>query len=90
MFTIGEDTDLLIIPIHHVKSLDEEYHPIKVLTRSIKFDLVQTTKKLSDEILASILFVHAFLGFDTTSHIKGMGKRKLFKIPYSAWGHYGQ
>ena len=32
-----------------------------------------------------ILFIHIFLGCDTTSHILGQGKSKLLKVPPAKW-----
>ena len=79
---IGEDTDLLILLCYHA-NLDShniffQPEPNKNTNkpRAVK-------EQLGPEICSNILFLHAVLGCDTTSHLYGIGKGtslKKFKL----------
>ena len=80
---VGEDTDLLVLLLHHVTS---DHHNIFFSSGSGRIWDIQRTKSiLGDEFCRSLLFLHAFTGCDTTSHPYSIGKRSAvsrFKTSY--------
>ena len=83
---VGEDTDLLILLCYHA-SLDshKKFRPEpKKNTKKPRVWSIKTVKEqLGPEICSNILFLHAVLGCDTTSHLYGIGKGtslKKFKL----------
>ena len=82
---IGSDTDLLILSVNSVyksnnlKKLyirSERKSNIQERTRLIQ----ELVNKLGDVCCKYILFSHAFLGCDTTSHVFGFGKPQILKM----------
>ena len=74
---IGEDTDLLILLLYHAPSSN----PYKLIFRSDKrdalysseiFDIYDLKNLLSDETCSWLVFIHAFMGCDTTSAFYGI------------------
>jgi len=80
---VGDDTDLLVLLCYHA-SVDS--HIIYFKPESKKgtknprvWDITATKKQLGPEICTHILFLHAILGCDTTSHLHGIGKGNSLK-----------
>lgn len=80
---IGEDTDLLVLLLHHASTSDGN----KLYFRSDKgsstavYDIKVMKQLLGDDICRSLLFLHAFTGCDTTSRVFGIGKKSaLHKV----------
>ena len=79
---IGDDTDLLVLLLYHAKM---ESHDIYFApdyrsssTRRV-WDIKQTKRELGPNVCEHILFLHAFLGCDTTSRLFGVGKGAIIK-----------
>ena len=76
---IGEDTDLLILLLHHV---NQDCHRIffaseqKLRSKGTTklWDIKHVKSKLGQEICDVILLIHALLGCDTTSRLYSIGK----------------
>ena len=84
---VGEDADLLVLLLYHTPDAGYKVYfspQVKSQKKSPKmWDIKQTKQKLDEktEICGNILFLHAFLGCDTTSKIQGHGKgQSLTKI----------
>ena len=75
---VGDDTDLIVLLCYHAKleSHDLFFCPEpKKNTKKLRIWNIKATKeKLSQDICSNILFIHAFLGCDTTSCLYGIGK----------------
>ena len=72
---LGEDTDLLILLIHHVKV---EHKHIVFTTRGGSYSIQSIQNSLSDLQRARILFIHSVSGCDTVSSIFRQGKVGMF------------
>eukprot|EP00112_Aurelia_sp_Birch-Aquarium-sp1_P004693 Seg1531.3 transcript_id=Seg1531.3/GoldUCD/mRNA.D3Y31 product="hypothetical protein" protein_id=Seg1531.3/GoldUCD/D3Y31 len=76
---VGDDTDLLILLLYHAK---KDTHNIffcpeqkqNAKKQSKVWDIQLCQRVLESKICRCILFLHAFLGCDTTSSIFGIGK----------------
>lgn len=81
---IGEDTDLLMLLLHHANT---ETYPVFLksepkqnsTSKSNVFDIHKIKTVLGDRMCRLILPIHASLGCDTTSRIFGIGKGVAFK-----------
>ena len=77
---IGEDTDLLVLLLHHSSTNGK-----KLYLRSDKggptlvFDIQVMKQALGNTICCNLLFLHAFTGCDTTSRIFGIGKKSALQ-----------
>ncbi|KAG1697371.1 hypothetical protein GQR58_005968 [Nymphon striatum] len=80
---VGDDTDLLILLCHHFKPgrFDLYFQPEpKVNSKKNRTWNIQLVKQdLGDAICDGILFIHAILSSDTTSHVHGFGKGASLK-----------
>ena len=81
---IGEDTDLLKLLCHYASSdanniyfKPEQRRNMKTVARV--WNIKETKLKLGNELCDNLLFVHAFLGCDTTSSVFGFGKGLVLK-----------
>ena len=80
---VGDDPDLLVLLIHladgnkHTSSFRPEPKKVGAL-RCIGVSSIRN--KLGENICGNILFVHAFLGCDTTSRLFGIGKAAGLKL----------
>ena len=75
---VGDDTDLLVLLCQHAEMNANElfFRPEpkqRTQTRKI-WNIKETKSLLGPEVCRNILFVHAFLGSDTTSRLHGIGK----------------
>ena len=82
---IGSDTDLLILSVNSVyKSNNLKKLYIRSETKSNIQErtwlIQELVNKLGDVCCKYILFSHAFLGCDTTSHVFGFGKPQILKM----------
>ena len=80
---VGDDTDLLVLMIHladgNKHNIDIRPEPKKRgALRCIGVSAIRN--KLGENICRNILFVHAFLGCDTTSRLFGIGKAAGLKL----------
>ena len=80
---VGDDTDLIVLLCYHA-SLDSHDlffrpEPKKKTKKPRTWDIKATKERLGPEICSHILFMHAFLGCDTTSHLYGIGKGTSLK-----------
>ena len=76
---IGEDTDLLILLLHHVnQDCDRIFFTSEQKSRSKGttklWDIKHVKSKLGQEICDAILRIHALLGCDTTLRLYSIGK----------------
>ena len=76
---IGEDTDLLIVLLHHINQdchriffISEQKSRSKGTTKHL--DIKHIKSKLGQEICDATLLIHALLGCDTTSRLYSIGK----------------
>ena len=80
---VGEDTDLLILLCYHASlgSHNIYFRPEpKKNTKKLKVWNIKAVKEqLGPEICSNILFLHAVLGCDTTSHLYGIGRGTSLK-----------
>lgn len=80
---VGDDTDLLILLVHHIpfqsKNLYFTPEPKKNAKEIKVWNIRELKAGLGPEVCENILFIHAFLGCDTTSRIYGVGKGLLLK-----------
>ena len=79
---VGDDTDLLVLLLHHSKLTSNElfFAPEPKKNAKIRiWDIKQTKKDLGPYICSNILFLHAFSGCDTTSRLFGIGKAAVLK-----------
>ena len=80
---VGEDTDLLILLCYRA-SLDSyntffRPEPKKNMKKPKVWNIKAVKEQLGPEICSNILFLHAVLGCDTTSHLYGIGKGTSLK-----------
>ena len=76
VLVIADDTDVLILLIHHAHTSDNLY----VETKSHTIAINSAKDALGEEICSSLLFAHAISGCDTTSALYGIGKLKVLKL----------
>ena len=80
---VGEDTDLLVLLIHYYNPSLKTIH-MKCEPRNGKggklWDIKKIQESLGYTISSVILFVHAFMGCDTTSKPFGKGKSVTLKL----------
>ena len=79
---IGEDTDLLVLLLYHANHQSKEIYFMPEPRKNSKlrvWNIKEAKEKLGTYICKHILFLHAFLGSDTTSRIYGYGKGALMK-----------
>jgi len=80
---VGDDTDLLILLCYHA-SLESHNlfflpNPKKNAKKLKEWNIKAIKEQLGPEICSNILFLHAVLGSDTTSHLYGIGKGTSIK-----------
>ena len=68
---VGDDTDLLVLLLHHLKPTD---HDIYLQTTNKILNIHTLQDHLGPTILSSLLFLHGVTGCDTTSRLYGIGK----------------
>ena len=68
---VGDDTDLLVLLLHH---LSPEHHVIFLQTASKIINIRILQDHLAPNLTASLLFLHAITGCDTTSRPYSIGK----------------
>ena len=75
---VGDDTDLLVLLLHHVdtnaNALYFRPEPKQKSKKKRLWNNQSSRKKLGPAICSRLLFVHAILGCDTTSRLYGIGK----------------
>ncbi|KAG1678682.1 hypothetical protein GQR58_013306 [Nymphon striatum] len=78
---IGEDTDLLILLLHHMDSHKKTlYFRSDKKSKEQRVYNINTLKEcLGQQLCSQLLFIHAFTGCDTTSQVFGMGKKPFFQ-----------
>ncbi|KAG0715131.1 hypothetical protein GWK47_012669 [Chionoecetes opilio] len=74
---IGEDTDLLVLLLHHASTSDGNklYFYSDKGSPATVYDIKVMKKLLGNDVCSSLLFLHAFTGCDTTSAVFGIGKK---------------
>ena len=68
---VGDDTDLLVLLLHH---LSPRHHVIFLQTASKILNIRILQEHLAPGLTASLLFLHAITGCDTTSRPHSIGK----------------
>jgi hypothetical protein len=81
---MADDTDILVLILHHFKNEMRDIYFYSAATRRSKegpkiFSIRTLTSHLDSKILKNILFVHAWSGCDTTSATFGQGKNSIIK-----------
>ena len=71
MVVVGDDTDPLVLLLHH---LSPEHHVIFLQTASKILNIRILQDHLDPKRTASLLFLHAITGCDTTSRLYSIGK----------------
>ena len=80
---IGEDTDLLVLLLHHASTSNDNklYFYSDKGSPATVYDIKVMKKLLGYDVCSSLLFLHAFTGCDTTSAVFGIGKKSaLHKV----------
>ena len=79
---VGDDTDLLVLLLHHFSADNKRVffapEPKKGSKNRI-WDIQQVQAALGSFTCLHLLFLHAFLGCDTTSRLYGVGKGSILK-----------
>jgi len=80
---VGDDTDLLILLLHHADLNAQELFLApepKKATKTRRIWCIQQTKELlGPKVCDNLLFIHAILGCDSTSRLFGIGKGMALK-----------
>ena len=80
---VGDGTDLLVLLCYHmdIHGCDVFFRPEPKtnLTRRRVWNIKKVKQQLGPEVCENLLFIHAFLGCDTTSRILGLGKGAALK-----------
>ena len=80
---VGDDTDLLVLLCYHtdIHGCDVFFRPEPQtnVTRRRVWNIKKVKQQLGPEVCENLLFIHAFLGCDTTSRIFGLGKGTALK-----------
>ena len=79
---IGEDTDLLILLLHHMDYRNKTLYfrsDMKSRDKIRVYNINRLKECLGHHLCSKLLFIHAFTGCDTTSRIFGMGKKTFFQ-----------
>lgn len=80
---VGEDTDVLVLLLFHVKQHHKSVIFRSDITRRVKppktWDINRTKAILGDELCYYLPFLHALTGCDTTSRIFGISKASAIK-----------
>ena len=75
---IGDDTDLLVLRLHHAEMDAHEVflksEPKKSAQQNKIWCIRQSKQLLGPDVCDHILFIHAILGCDVTSRLFGLGK----------------
>ena len=75
---IGDDTDLLVLLLHHAKMNAHEVflksEPKKSVQQNKMWCIMQSKQLLAPDVCDHILFIHAILDCDVTSRLFGLGK----------------
>ena len=80
---VGDDTDLLVLLCYHTRNVKYNlfWRPEpKKGKKEILLNIGRVCQKFGEDLCNSILFVHAFLGCDTTSRVFGYGKGVALKL----------
>lgn len=80
---MGDDTDLLVLLIHHFYQIrTETTHDLFVLRLSSNtvVNIRILLDNLPNTVIENILLIHAVSGCDTVSAMAGIGKTKLLKL----------
>ncbi len=76
VLVIADDTDVLILLLHHASYTDKLF-----METNQQIIFIKVAKEvLGRELYMCLLFAHAMSGCDTTSALYGMGKLKCMKI----------
>ena len=80
---VGDDTDLLVLLLYYCKMNAQDLffkpEPKQQSNKRCVWNIKQTKSALGPDTCSNILFVHAFLGCDTTSRVNGIGKAQSMK-----------
>ena len=79
---VGDDTDLLVLLIFHTQPQGKDIFFVPEPKKKYKSSWMEykgDEEKLGPILCKHILFMHAFLGCDTTSRIYGFGKSAMMK-----------
>ena len=79
---VGDDTDLLILLLYHYDPQSRElfFRPEpRQNTRSRTWAIKEVKGALGEKLCGNLLFLHSFLGCDTTSRVYGLGKGIVVK-----------
>ena len=84
---IGDDTDLLILSLDGIVKEGQELKKLFLRNESKRSSkkqertwILQSLSEILGEKSKHLLFAHAFLGCDTTSHVYGYGKQQTLKM----------
>ena len=84
---LGDDTDLLIFSLDKIGKEEQRLNSLYLRNESNRSSnkpkrtwLLQNLVEVLGEKSKYILFAHAFLGCDTTSHVHGIGKPQALKM----------
>ena len=73
---IGHNTDPLVLLCHYAKL---NANKLYLKTKNKTWDILDLKSNMGSTLCSNILFIHSFLGCDTTSQIFGIAKDRLVK-----------
>lgn len=78
---IGDDTDLLILLLHHAKEVPFNIYfvPQHKSKKAKVWDIKKSLQEIPKDLTKHILFLHSFTGCDSTSRIHNLGKATAVK-----------
>ncbi len=77
---IGEDTDLLILLLYYAGTNNRGLYFRSDKSKATKvYNISEMKQVLGSDLCSQLLFIHAFTGCDTTSHIFSVGKQTAFQ-----------
>ena len=76
---VGDDTDLLVLLIHHVPLESKDIFSERKNSKGRVWNIKKVKAGLGPLLCKLILFSHTVLGCDTTSQLFGIGKGSILK-----------
>ena len=73
---IGDETNLLVLLCHYAKL---NANRLYFKTKNKTWDILDLKSNMGSTLCSNILFIHSFLGCDTTSQILGIAKDRFVK-----------
>jgi hypothetical protein len=76
---IGEDADLLVLLLYHGKVGSKDLYFRSDKEKPHVYHIRSSKVLLGSDVCTSLIFAHAYTGYETTSRIFGVGKKSVFQ-----------